>query len=544
MPPKNATPESEGFTPEERAAMKERAAELRAEGRQGAKKADGLQAVLDRISQMAPGDRALAERVHVAVTGSAPELTPKTWYGMPAYADAEGKPVVFFQDAGIGPWIVVGGNHDIRVSRCRLAHRLSFQRIAVATAANHHDAAPASDCFQGGSDRLGRMREVHIDQRCAGAQLDPLHPARHIGLAQTDGSTFQIPPDRVNHCQRCQRIANVEVTRESEVELDSTTSEVGANGDPSIGSDLVRQRSASRVAVKTDRSETDSRLATDAPHQLAASRIIDVDHRVPGPLRSEQRCLRLEVGLHVAMEIQMISAEVGEGCDVKRDRIRATEHQSMGGDLHHDGLRALFEQESQQTLKIGRLRRRHGRRNAVQGHAVQPETDGTDQPGAHSPRPQGGLEQECGGGLPVGAGDGTHRECVGGPTVNGGGDACHCLPGMVDHDHRKRYAVGDLAARRVGEDGNRPRLGGLLDEFGAVMMRTRQRDVKVAGTYQPGVDADATDNRVAYRGAVPEQLGQTDLVSGARPEHGPPWSKRHAGDVIDSSARVDQYPPV
>ena len=80
--------------------MKERAAELRAEGKKGAKKADGLQAVLDRISQMAPDDRALAERVHVAVTGSAPELTPKTWYGMPAYADAEGKPVVFFQDAG------------------------------------------------------------------------------------------------------------------------------------------------------------------------------------------------------------------------------------------------------------------------------------------------------------------------------------------------------------------------------------------------------------------------------------------------------------
>ena len=80
--------------------MKERAAELRAEGRKGAKKADGLQAVLDRISQMAPDDRALAERVHVAVTGSAPGLSPKTWYGMPAYADAEGKPVVFFQDAG------------------------------------------------------------------------------------------------------------------------------------------------------------------------------------------------------------------------------------------------------------------------------------------------------------------------------------------------------------------------------------------------------------------------------------------------------------
>ena len=100
MPGKNATTESDGFTAEERAAMKERAAELRAEGKPGAKKADGLQAVLDRIAQMAPEDRVLAERVHVAVTTTAPELAPKTWYGMPAYANADGKVVVFFQDAG------------------------------------------------------------------------------------------------------------------------------------------------------------------------------------------------------------------------------------------------------------------------------------------------------------------------------------------------------------------------------------------------------------------------------------------------------------
>ena len=100
MPAKTAKSESDGFTAEERAAMKERAAELRAEGKKGAKQADGLQAVLDRIAQMAPEDRALAERVHVAVTGTAPELTPKTWYGMPAYANADGKVVIFFQDAG------------------------------------------------------------------------------------------------------------------------------------------------------------------------------------------------------------------------------------------------------------------------------------------------------------------------------------------------------------------------------------------------------------------------------------------------------------
>jgi uncharacterized protein YdhG (YjbR/CyaY superfamily) len=99
MPAKKAENESDGFSAEERAAMKERAAELRAEGKKGAKRADGLQAVLDRIAEMAPEDRALAERVHVAVTATAPELSPKTWYGMPAYANAEGKVVVFFQDA-------------------------------------------------------------------------------------------------------------------------------------------------------------------------------------------------------------------------------------------------------------------------------------------------------------------------------------------------------------------------------------------------------------------------------------------------------------
>jgi uncharacterized protein YdhG (YjbR/CyaY superfamily) len=100
MPAKTSHTESDGFSAEERAAMKERAAELRAEGKKGAKKADGVQAVLDSIAAMAPQDRALAERVHVAVTVTAPALSPKTWYGMPAYADTDGKVVVFFQDSG------------------------------------------------------------------------------------------------------------------------------------------------------------------------------------------------------------------------------------------------------------------------------------------------------------------------------------------------------------------------------------------------------------------------------------------------------------
>jgi uncharacterized protein YdhG (YjbR/CyaY superfamily) len=100
MTAKTSTETAEGFTAEERAAMKERAKELRSSGKKGEKKADDLQSLQDSIAKMSPEDRALAEGVHRAVTAAAPELSPKTWYGMPAYANAAGKVVVFFQDAG------------------------------------------------------------------------------------------------------------------------------------------------------------------------------------------------------------------------------------------------------------------------------------------------------------------------------------------------------------------------------------------------------------------------------------------------------------
>jgi hypothetical protein len=100
MPAANATTGSGGLSAGERAAMKKRAAGLRAEGKKGAGKAGGLQAVPGSIAAMAPQDRAPAGRVHVRVTAAAPGLPPETWYGMPAYANADGKVVVFFQHAG------------------------------------------------------------------------------------------------------------------------------------------------------------------------------------------------------------------------------------------------------------------------------------------------------------------------------------------------------------------------------------------------------------------------------------------------------------
>ena len=90
---------SKGFTAEERAAMRERAKELKAEERANRNRAAGESAVLAKIAEMQGPDRAMAKQLHAIIKASAPALSPKTWYGMPAYANKDGKVVCFFQSA-------------------------------------------------------------------------------------------------------------------------------------------------------------------------------------------------------------------------------------------------------------------------------------------------------------------------------------------------------------------------------------------------------------------------------------------------------------
>jgi uncharacterized protein YdhG (YjbR/CyaY superfamily) len=90
---------SAGFSAEERAAMKERAKELKAEARANQNKAEGERAVLEKFAEMPEPDRAMAEGIHAIIKEAAPELSPKTWYGMPAYANKDGKVVCYFTPA-------------------------------------------------------------------------------------------------------------------------------------------------------------------------------------------------------------------------------------------------------------------------------------------------------------------------------------------------------------------------------------------------------------------------------------------------------------
>lgn len=88
-----------GFTDDEKAAMKERAKELKAEARANKDKAEGESAVLTAIAAMQEPDRSMAKRLHAIIKANAPALAPKTWYGMPAYANKDGKVVCFYQAA-------------------------------------------------------------------------------------------------------------------------------------------------------------------------------------------------------------------------------------------------------------------------------------------------------------------------------------------------------------------------------------------------------------------------------------------------------------
>ncbi len=88
-----------GFTADEKAAMRERAKEAKAEAKRGADRDAGLKELLEKIAEMPDDDRRMAEQIHAIVTEVAPDLRPKTWYGMPAWADADGKAVCFFTPA-------------------------------------------------------------------------------------------------------------------------------------------------------------------------------------------------------------------------------------------------------------------------------------------------------------------------------------------------------------------------------------------------------------------------------------------------------------
>jgi hypothetical protein len=152
---------STGFTDEERAAMKERAQELKVEARRGprANEADGERDVLAKIAEMPNPDRAMAERLHAIVKASAPALVPRTWYGMPAYS-RDGNVVCFFQSA-----------HKFKAR---------YATFAFSDKANLDEAAGRVRVEGVDCDRRGKNRRAREESGDVTAQLNSLPVARSV----------------------------------------------------------------------------------------------------------------------------------------------------------------------------------------------------------------------------------------------------------------------------------------------------------------------------------------------------------------------------
>lgn len=135
MSPKKETQKSKGFTDEEKAAMKERAKELKAEERAKNDRAAGEKDLLEKIAEMPKPERDMAKRLHEIIIASAPNLMPKTWYGMPAYANADGKVVCFFQSADKfkARYATLGFQHDANLDDGNM-WPTSFALIKLTTA--------------------------------------------------------------------------------------------------------------------------------------------------------------------------------------------------------------------------------------------------------------------------------------------------------------------------------------------------------------------------------------------------------------------------
>ena len=134
-PKKEAKKSSEGFSAEEKAAMKARAQELKAEARVSKNKAEGEKAIFAEIAKMKGSDPDMAKRLHEIITAAVPELMPKTWYGMPAYANADGKVICFFQAASKfnTRYATFGFQHDAKLDEGNM-WAASFALLKLTTA--------------------------------------------------------------------------------------------------------------------------------------------------------------------------------------------------------------------------------------------------------------------------------------------------------------------------------------------------------------------------------------------------------------------------
>ena len=217
-----------------------------------------------------------------------------------------------------------------------------------------------------------------------------------------------------------------------------------------------------------------------AVRELAAGVVVDHHDAGPRARRREQLRLRREVRRHVAVEVEVVLAEVGEADDVEHQAVDPTHRHRDARDLHDDRVGVTLAHDREQRLQVRRLR---CRADAGERVVADPRLDRPDQARAPARTGEGGVHEVSGRRLAVGARDPQHQQRLGRAPVHlGRHDAEHGAG--VRHDQRgHRRGVGRRSAALVGEHGHRARVDGVGDELGTVVAGAGQRGEQVAGTH-------------------------------------------------------------
>ena len=418
----------------------------------------------------------------------------------------------------------------------RLTGQSSIETLSYSSDGAEDDDHPAlSEGSQGGEGGLDGVRLVGVvhDHDEVLALVDPLEPSRH---AATPGDAVRDPGRLVARLRagghRDQCVAHVEAPGQGyagrhRLSLRPDDGEARPRGRRlDVDRPPVRLLAGRGVGVHRDGGLVD---------EPAPVGVVDVDQPESGPLGREQAGLRGEVVLHVRMEVEVVTTEVGEHRDVEDDPVDPAHHQRVAGDLHRAGVHAALAHQCEERVQVGGLRGGQLRLHVDTGDAG---ADGADRRRRHARLLQAALHQPRGRRLALGPGHPDHPQRRGGLAVDPGSEAAEHRSRPLDHEQRDLR--GPVGARFVCEDGHGAGLhgrGGIVDAVGAT---SGQRGVDVAGTYPLRAERDTRGRHgeVAAAAEPAGMLGEPRCEVGERGCGGVPGPGRLEGLVAQHPARL------
>ena len=380
----------------------------------------------------------------------------------------------------LGAGVVAGDHHHVGEPGGDGAHQRPLLAVTVATGAEHddHPATGADDGTTGGDHLLETVGGVgvvddHVDRvrRADGARRDPLEAARHrLGGGEAAHDVVGGHAQCRRGGGRGQHVHHVERSTERRHQPHVTADERRPPGEghgrrPDIGFVDVGHR---------ERHDLDRRGVGEA----AAVGIVDVHHADDGPFRLEQHRLGLEVRLDGAVQVEVITPEVGEHGRVEAGAVDAVQGQGVRRHLHHHRTGAVVAHRRQSRLQLGGF----GRRVRARQRA--------DDTGGIAGGPQDRREQPAGGGLAVGAGDPDEAQRRRRVAVHRGGDRAERHARVVDDELVDVGAHLVLGERVIDQQRRRPGGHGRRGEGVAVVVGAAQAGVHAALAHRPGVVGD------------------------------------------------------